>query len=258
MPVDTSTIEMQSLRATLDRFSVGVAIVGEEGRILHVNEAARSMLDDGATIRTVNGRLTGACREATRELLRAIGVALRYDSVTGPGATGIGVPLPGSDGSLAAAHVVPLARSKAGPVPTQAAAAVFFSHAGSRAQPDLTVIAQCYRLTPAEGRLLARLLVGETLVEAAELLGIRESTARTHLSNLLAKTGTLRQADLITLVYRLIPPVSPVATAAATDGHRHPEGSRPTDRVCSSDAIGKRCERGMHGARLPASLMTIR
>jgi DNA-binding CsgD family transcriptional regulator len=222
MSVETSTIEAQSLRAALDRFSVGVAIVGEEGRVLHVNDAARRMLDDGSAIRTVNGRLSGATREATRELMRAIGAALSYDNATAAGATGIGVPLPGSDGSLAAAHVVPLARSGAGGAPARPAAAVFLSHASGHTQPDVTVIVQCYRLTPAERRLLVHLLVGETLLEAAELLGIRESTVRTHLSNLLAKTGTLRQADLIALVHRLTPPVGPVAIAAEADGQRHP------------------------------------
>jgi DNA-binding CsgD family transcriptional regulator len=36
--------------------------------------------------------------------------------------------------------------------------------------------------------------------EVAETLGIAESTVRTHLLRLFAKTGTKRQADLIKLI----------------------------------------------------------
>jgi DNA-binding CsgD family transcriptional regulator len=36
--------------------------------------------------------------------------------------------------------------------------------------------------------------------EVAEALGIAESTVRTHLQQLFAKTGTKRQADLIKLM----------------------------------------------------------
>ena len=38
-------------------------------------------------------------------------------------------------------------------------------------------------------------------------MGIVEATARTHVANLMAKTGTKRQADLIQLALRLAPPV---------------------------------------------------
>ena len=39
-------------------------------------------------------------------------------------------------------------------------------------------------------------------------MGIAETTARTHVANLMAKAGTKRQVDLIQLALRLIPPVS--------------------------------------------------
>jgi DNA-binding CsgD family transcriptional regulator len=38
-------------------------------------------------------------------------------------------------------------------------------------------------------------------------MGIAEPTARTHVANLMAKTGTKRQADLIQLATRLAPPI---------------------------------------------------
>jgi DNA-binding CsgD family transcriptional regulator len=206
MEKETAALDSRALRATLDRFNVGVAIVGDGGCILHVNDAARGMLEHGANIRARNGRLCGASRAATDELLHAIRVA--RSSVTAVGAGGIGVPLPGSDGQVATARVMPLAHGDARePRGAGATAAVFITRASGQARPDLAVIAQSYHLTRAELRLLNRLLLGENLVGAAASLGVTVSTARSHLKHLFAKTGTFRQTHLIALVHRLVPPV---------------------------------------------------
>lgn len=57
-----------------------------------------------------------------------------------------------------------------------------------------------YELTRAEARLTARLVAGLTLGDAAADLGITYNTARTHLKQIMAKTETERQADLIRVV----------------------------------------------------------
>jgi PAS domain-containing protein len=59
---------------------------------------------------------------------------------------------------------------------------------------------ELYGLTEGEAH-LAILLVGDfTLLQAAKQLGITESTARTVLKRILAKTGTRRQASLVRLL----------------------------------------------------------
>jgi DNA-binding CsgD family transcriptional regulator len=45
-------------------------------------------------------------------------------------------------------------------------------------------------VTPRERSMLAALLEGESIRAAADSLGIREATARVHMRNLHAKTGT--------------------------------------------------------------------
>jgi DNA-binding CsgD family transcriptional regulator len=203
--IEMQLADSQALRAALDSFNVGVAIVGHDSSILHVNDAARSMLAEGCNILNRHGRLCAASRAATDELWRAIG--LTRGTMTGVAANGIGVPLPGRDGDLATAHVLPLARADERKRSAAATAAVFIVQADRRVEPDLAVIAQSYRLTRAEMRLLRRLLLGETVMEAAASLKVAASTARTHVQNLLAKTGTVRQTQLIALVHRLVPPV---------------------------------------------------
>lgn len=58
-----------------------------------------------------------------------------------------------------------------------------------------------------ERRLLEQLVAGKSLPQAADALGIAGTTARTHLTGIVAKTGVSRQADLIALVTRLVPPL---------------------------------------------------
>ena len=64
-------------------------------------------------------------------------------------------------------------------------------------QPKLTP----FGLTPVETRVLERLLRGMSLVAAAAALGIPETTAKTHLSRIFAKTGVSRQPELVALVH---------------------------------------------------------
>jgi PAS domain-containing protein len=56
--LDVRKIEAQTLSATLDYFTAGVIVVGDRGRILHANEAARRMLSAREPIAAVNGVLS--------------------------------------------------------------------------------------------------------------------------------------------------------------------------------------------------------
>jgi DNA-binding CsgD family transcriptional regulator len=64
--------------------------------------------------------------------------------------------------------------------------------------PD--ALTRTYHLTAAESRLAELLARGETVVRAAERLGISHNTARTHLQRVYQKTGTSHQGQLIRLL----------------------------------------------------------
>jgi DNA-binding CsgD family transcriptional regulator len=70
-------------------------------------------------------------------------------------------------------------------------------------QPDSTVIAQAFGLSPAETRLALLISNGTSPTEAAEQLGIARETARSQLKTVFAKTGTHRQAELAALLARI-------------------------------------------------------
>jgi DNA-binding CsgD family transcriptional regulator len=69
-------------------------------------------------------------------------------------------------------------------------------------------VADSFNLTGSELKLLERLVDGESVADAAANLGIEISTARTHLARLFAKTGTKRQAELVTVAARLASPLA--------------------------------------------------
>lgn len=76
---------------------------------------------------------------------------------------------------------------------------------------DSNAMAAAYGLTPAETRVLASLLAGQTPAEIAVGLGIAATTAKTHLKNIFLKIGVSRQADLIRFSKQRTPPTRPAA-----------------------------------------------
>jgi DNA-binding CsgD family transcriptional regulator len=72
-------------------------------------------------------------------------------------------------------------------------------------------MARLFDLTPAERRILDKLIAGEDLREAAAALQISIHTARTQLKSIFRKTGRRSQGQLLTLAARL-------ATLSSTRG----------------------------------------
>jgi DNA-binding CsgD family transcriptional regulator len=66
--------------------------------------------------------------------------------------------------------------------------------------PPAVFLKERFELTPAEARLVLRLIAGESLRSAAKALNIGYETARTTLKSVFHKTGTCRQAELVIVV----------------------------------------------------------
>jgi DNA-binding CsgD family transcriptional regulator/PAS domain-containing protein len=204
--IDIKALEAHALSATLNNFQTGVIVVAADGRVLHANDAARRMFDNGGPVRSINGRLTAYEPEASDELARALALACNNEAAIG--ASGIGIALNGPSGELAVAHVLPLARGdlRTRLMPT-ATAAVFVSKSDNPLPTDMSAIGRAFALTPAETHLLEHLAQGATLADVSRVLGISITTAKTHLSHIFSKTGVTRQTDLIALVNRLMPQI---------------------------------------------------
>jgi len=62
------------------------------------------------------------------------------------------------------------------------------------------LIARTFGLTPAELRVLLAIVDVGGVPESSEKLGVAETTIKTHLKQVFAKTGANRQADLVKLI----------------------------------------------------------
>ena len=204
--LDMKSLEANALSATLDRLATGVVIVADENRIIHANAAAQQMMSGAGPLAARHGKLSLRDNAADGELTRAVALARREEATLG--GVGIGIAIGSPAAAPSVAHVLPLAgdgvRRRLMP---QAAAAVFVTAAEGSAVFDFGVLAQTHGLTPAEICAIERLTTGATISEAAADLSISITTAKTHLSRIFSKTGVSRQADLISLIHRLAPPI---------------------------------------------------
>jgi len=198
--IDLKTTETASFADTLDGLSAGMLLVDDTGRIVHANASGHALLAANDFLRAVGGRLAasdGQTDQALREIFAAAGSG---DAAVG--VRGIAVPLRSRDGERYVAHVLPLTSGARRQSSTNyAAVAALFVHKAALETPSTPeVIGKMFGLTPSELRVLLGIIEIGGVSETALALGIAETTVKTHLHQLFAKTGTRRQADLVKLV----------------------------------------------------------
>lgn len=79
-------------------------------------------------------------------------------------------------------------------------AALFVHDPAFPAVIDESALSHLYGLTRAESHLLALLVDGKTLADAAAVLHVSANTARTHLKHIFMKTDTNRQTQLVAIL----------------------------------------------------------
>jgi DNA-binding CsgD family transcriptional regulator/PAS domain-containing protein len=208
--IDMKSIESESLGHALDALSVAIVLVDGKGKIVHANAAASRMFERGSPIESVRGTLRAVDATAWERLRHMIA------EDQAPTDRAMGVALRGVDGGVATAHVLPLALgTHRGRLFPAARAAIFIATRLKLPFDRLQAVADAFGLTPAETRLLERMMQGDTLAEAAAAMNVAMTTVRTHRSRLLAKTGVQRQASLVALAHQLVPPIRAQDTTSA-------------------------------------------
>lgn len=198
--IDLHKVEAAALADTLDGVAAGMFLVEAGARIVHANASALLMADSGTVLRATRGKLSLADPEADQVLRDTLASASAGDLAVGT--KGIAVPIASADGGHYVAHLLPLtsgARRKAGAV-YSAVAAVFVRKADLNLPHPVEALAKAYRLTAAEMRVMMMIVQIGGVPEVAPVLGVSETTVKTHLQHIFAKTGTVRQADLVKLV----------------------------------------------------------
>ncbi len=195
---EVATLSATLGRAALNGATTALGLLGRPalaidrlGAVLDVNAAADSLFDDEVSVR--NGRLSirdADARAAFERFVACMGVIV-------------------DTAALPTERIVVRRRNKPpvviGVLPVPAAARTAFL--GARAILTLTelapargsnvaVLAEYFKMTPAEARLAAIVAEGVSLEEAAARLGIARETARAQLKSVFAKTDTRRQGEL--------------------------------------------------------------
>jgi DNA-binding CsgD family transcriptional regulator len=181
--------ELSHLREVLDHLTIGIIILDRSGNVLRVNRAAWR-LAEGA--HELEGLEEGVIPFEESSLL---GIAVRNAAMAGGmhrRCRTLTFLARESDKHRLHVCVLPL-----GAGDRRGGVALFLGDGSGCRGPRPEVLEQLWRLTPAEARVASALLHGSTLGETARHLGITISTARSHLSRILGKTGTRRQADLL-------------------------------------------------------------
>jgi DNA-binding CsgD family transcriptional regulator len=206
--IDLHKVEAAALADTLDGLAAGMILLDATGRIVHANSSGLAMLDDGAVIRRKVDKLAVADARADQALHRIV-LGAAGDAAT-IGAEGAAIPLTGPHGERYVAHVLPLTTGtrRAAGIAYSAVAAVFVRKAALDLPHPLEAIADAFRLTPAEVRVLMMIVEVGGVPEVAPVLGISETTVKTHLQHIFAKTEASRQADLVKLVAGYMSPLA--------------------------------------------------
>jgi DNA-binding CsgD family transcriptional regulator len=205
--IDRKGAEAATFGDALDGLGAGLFFVDANGRIVHANASGSAMLVEGTLLRAAGDKLMPSDASAEQALYEIFSMAESGDAAAG--ARGIAVPLLARDGGRYVAHVLPLTsgpRRQAG-IAYASVAAVFVQKATLDVPSPQEVIARLYKLTRMELRVLLAIVQIGGVPEVAEAMGIAESTVKTHLRRLFAKTGSDRQADLVKLVAGYVNPL---------------------------------------------------
>lgn len=202
---DLKVVERLTFHSVLETMRHAVILVDELSGVIHVNEAANSLLADNALVDVQGGKVRLSSQAAQNALELALKLAA--DDEAQLAQRGISVPL-GGTGNPFVLHVMPLRRTELRRgLGQRAVAAVFIVPATRRAEPPLDAVSLLYDLTPAETHIFAQISEGKTLAEISHALGIGRGTAKTHLLHVFSKTGCRRQAELVALANSLSLPM---------------------------------------------------
>lgn len=180
----------------------GALLADVSARVVCANAAAKAMLDDGGAIFLDKGRLAAA--GGSEVLQQAIASCAQTSrSLGGPGGE-LKIPREFPLSPLDVT-VAPLrSRGRLAEVPwsgvgTPVAIITVNAPEIDRRRREVN-LRRRFGLSDAESGLAVEILKGDGRIAAARRRGISDATAKTHLSNIFAKTGTHRQAELVRLL----------------------------------------------------------
>lgn len=185
------------LTGGLDVLPLPTLIVNEFGRVGYANRAAHAMLQnkhhlrlEGDYLHTNSGDVT---RRLNMEIVKAVR-ASRGQSHESPGV--VLVPRIGLPALMLLISPLPQTGSSA----MRGAALLFAYDSESTREITASLVGRLFALTDAEAELAVALCSGKTIDEAALDRNTSVHTTRSQLKSIFLKTGTTRQAELVSIM----------------------------------------------------------
>ncbi len=182
--------------AALEAFDISqtaAVFLNRRAEVIRANAAADRLLN--RDVRICGRRLTSADPSATAALERALR-RLLWNAED----AGLTPPIPMPRQGLPPILAYPMKLVKVTEhIFADCHAVIVLVDSGARSKPQESALRAAFGLSPAEARLAARLVTGETLSEICDNLGIAKETGRRELKAIFAKTGARRQHELVAL-----------------------------------------------------------
>lgn len=202
-----SQAELGMARELLGRFPTPMLLVDEVGRIAHANAPARALLEGDERLSAAGGYLACRHRPAQQALLQALH-ELQLSAAPGapPGqprrrAVSLGYEAGPRLLAFVSAMRPEAAMGAFGQLPF--ALVVLHDTANGAAPLDPLIVGECFGLTPAEAQVAVQVAAGHSAKDIARFGGVAITTVRSHLASVMAKTGSSRQAQLVSVLTAL-------------------------------------------------------
>jgi DNA-binding CsgD family transcriptional regulator len=203
--IEARHAEAAMFAETLDGLAAGIFLLDSACHIVHANAAGHRMVSSDDILRLVGGKLVTRDAHVNQTLRRIFSAGSHAAIAAGDRA----LSLTAHDGERYVAHVLPLASVMRNDTerPSAAVAVLFVRKAALSVKSSDDLLARTFNLTPTELRVLLAAAAHTGVAEVAQSLGIAETTVKTHLKRIFAKTGTGRQADLVRLAVEFSNPL---------------------------------------------------
>ncbi len=188
-----------TLSTALARVECGVFVLGRDLSIIHANDNAQHLMGDGLSVS--QGQLRAQSKAQQGVLARLVNSTFEPDADTTPTAT-VALMRPSGKKPLLL-QAIPIAADATDGVPLGGAALVIAVDPERGPRPGPIHELRLLGLTVSEARLAAYIGRGYSRAEAAEALGISQSTASDTLKQIYSKLEISRQSELVRLVDRL-------------------------------------------------------
>jgi DNA-binding NarL/FixJ family response regulator len=205
--LNLKTIKSEALEAALNVLCSAVYLTDRHARVVFMNRVAERQVKTSNALRIDHNCLTPTNRDACAALARAIDEACVDEAKMS--ASGFTLALPEEEQAGLVATILPLSHGERRNIGDAfaAAAAVFVQDPCVAPTFPGEAFAKLHGLTSSELRVLLAMAPGLSVKEVAEVLGIGETTAKTHLQHVFDKTGTSKQTELMYLFMSSTPPV---------------------------------------------------